>query len=116
MVRTATTELSFHWPELGVCRVPYQVFTDPALYACEQERIFRGDTWHWVGLEVETPNPGDFKTQRLGDTPVIMVRDAQGAMKVFVNRCAHRGAHALRRAARHTPSSLPAPTITGPLI
>ncbi|MBM3224725.1 MAG: Rieske 2Fe-2S domain-containing protein, partial [Candidatus Tectomicrobia bacterium] len=38
------------------------------------------------------PHPGDFKTQRIGDTPVIMVRDAQGAMQVFVNRCAHRGA------------------------
>ena len=100
MPQTTTTEFSFHWPALGVCRVPYQVFTDPALYACEQERIFRGDVWHWVGLEVETPTPGDFKTQRIGDTPVIMVRDAQGAMKVFVNRCAHRGAHALHRAAR----------------
>jgi phenylpropionate dioxygenase-like ring-hydroxylating dioxygenase large terminal subunit len=72
--------------------VPYQVFTDPVLYACEQARIFRGDAWHWVGLEVETPDPGDFTTQRIGDTPVITVRDAQGAMQVFVNRCAHRGA------------------------
>ena len=92
MVHTATTELSLHWPELGVCRVPYQVFTDPVVYAYEQARIFRGDTWHWVGLESETPNPGDFKTQRLGETPVLMVRDTHGAMKVFVNRCAHRGA------------------------
>jgi anthranilate 1,2-dioxygenase large subunit/terephthalate 1,2-dioxygenase oxygenase component alpha subunit len=81
-----------HWPELGVCRVPYQVFTDQALYDCEQERIFRGDAWHWVGLEAETPQPGDFKTNAIGDTPVVMIRDAQGTMKVFVNRCAHRGA------------------------
>jgi anthranilate 1,2-dioxygenase large subunit/terephthalate 1,2-dioxygenase oxygenase component alpha subunit len=92
MSRTTTTELTFHWPALGVSRVPYQVFTDPALYACEQVRIFRGDVWHWVGLEVETPAPGDFTTQWIGDTPVIMIRDTQGAMKVFVNRCAHRGA------------------------
>src|SRR5262245_43355538 len=81
-----------HWPELGVCRVPYQVFTDQTLYDLEQERLFRGDAWHWVGLEVETPHPGDFKTNYIGDTPVVMIRDAQGAMKVFVNRCAHRGA------------------------
>jgi anthranilate 1,2-dioxygenase large subunit/terephthalate 1,2-dioxygenase oxygenase component alpha subunit len=92
MPHATTAELSFQWPALGVCRVPYQVFTDPALYAYEQGRIFRGDAWHWVGLEVETPNPGDYTTQRIGDTPVIMVRDAQGTMKVFVNRCAHRGA------------------------
>ena len=92
MPTTTATEVSLRWPEQGVSRVPYQVFTDPDLYACEQERIFRGDSWHWIGLEVEIPNPGDFKTQRLGDTPVIMVRDMEGAVKVFVNRCAHRGA------------------------
>lgn len=92
MPSAATTAPSLRWPTLGVSRVPYQVFTDPELYTYEQERIFRGDAWHWVGLDIETPNPGDFKTQRLGDTPVIMVRDAEGALKVFVNRCAHRGA------------------------
>ncbi len=92
MPSASTTAPSLRWPTLGVSRVPYQVFTDPELYTYEQERIFRGDAWHWVGLDIETPNPGDFKTQRLGDTPVIMVRDAEGALKVFVNRCAHRGA------------------------
>jgi anthranilate 1,2-dioxygenase large subunit/terephthalate 1,2-dioxygenase oxygenase component alpha subunit len=45
-----------------------------------------------VGLEIETPAPGDFTTRWIGDTPVMMVRDTQGAIKVFVNRCAHRGA------------------------
>jgi phenylpropionate dioxygenase-like ring-hydroxylating dioxygenase large terminal subunit len=80
MPQETIADLSFQWPAQGVCRVPYQVFTDSVLYACEQARIFRGDAWHWVGLEVETPDPGDFTTQRIGDTPVIMVRDAQGAM------------------------------------
>jgi phenylpropionate dioxygenase-like ring-hydroxylating dioxygenase large terminal subunit len=88
---TIATEPLLQWPELGVCRVPYQVFTDQALYDLEQEKIFRGDVWHWVGLEIETPAPGDFKTNYIGDTPVVMIRDAQGTMKVFVNRCAHRG-------------------------
>jgi anthranilate 1,2-dioxygenase large subunit/terephthalate 1,2-dioxygenase oxygenase component alpha subunit len=81
-----------NWPELGVCRVPFQVFTDQALYDLEQDRLFRGDVWHWVGLEAETPSPGDFKANTIGDTPVLMIRDLQGEMKVFVNRCAHRGA------------------------
>jgi phenylpropionate dioxygenase-like ring-hydroxylating dioxygenase large terminal subunit len=68
------------------------VFTDQALYDLEQDRLFRGDVWHWIGLEAETPNCGDFKVNTIGDTPVFMIRDLQGAMKVFVNRCAHRGA------------------------
>ena len=88
--RTTVEEPLVHWPELGVCRVPYQVFMDQALYDLEQQRIFRGDAWHWVGLEAETSKPGDFKTNYIGDTPVVMIRDAQ-TMKVFVNRCAHRG-------------------------
>jgi anthranilate 1,2-dioxygenase large subunit/terephthalate 1,2-dioxygenase oxygenase component alpha subunit len=89
--RTTVEEPLVHWPELGVCRVPYQVFMDQALYDLEQQHIFRGDAWHWVGLEAETPHPGDFKTNYIGDTPVVMIRDTQ-TMKVFVNRCAHRGA------------------------
>jgi anthranilate 1,2-dioxygenase large subunit len=47
-------------------RVAFQVFTEQALYDLEQERLFRGDVWHWVGLETETPNPGDFKTHSIG--------------------------------------------------
>jgi phenylpropionate dioxygenase-like ring-hydroxylating dioxygenase large terminal subunit len=91
------------WPALGVCRVPYQVFTDPALYELEQERLFRGDAWHWVGLDIETPTPGDFKTTMIGETPVVMLRDAQGRLKVFVNRCAHRGALLCLKARGHAP-------------
>ena len=60
-ISTATIkEPILHWPELGVCRVPYQVFTDQALYDLEQEHIFRGDAWHWVGQEVETPHARRF--------------------------------------------------------
>ena len=100
MVHTATAELSFHWPELGVCRVPYQVFTDPALYAHEQARIFRGDAWHWVGLEVETPNPGDFKTQRIGDTPVHHGAGRPGDHEGVRQPLCPSRRHALRRPAR----------------
>jgi phenylpropionate dioxygenase-like ring-hydroxylating dioxygenase large terminal subunit len=92
MPRTLVPTPLVPWPALGVCRVPYQVFTDPALYELEQERLFRGDTWHWVGLEIETPQPGDFKTTVIGDTPVVMLRNAHDRINVFVNRCAHRGA------------------------
>src|SRR5262245_11548409 len=85
-------EAQFHWPAEGVTRVPYQVFTDPAIYAREQERIFRGPVWNYVGLEAELPNPGDFKATFIGDTPIVISRDKDGSLHAFVNRCAHRGA------------------------
>jgi len=79
------------WPSEGYRRAPYWVYTDPELYALEQQRIFRGRAWHYVGLEAEVPEPGNFKTTFIGDTPVILTHAADGSLHVVVNRCAHRG-------------------------
>jgi anthranilate 1,2-dioxygenase large subunit len=82
-----------HWPsQHHGCRVPYQVFTDRDWYVHEQHRIFRGETWSFVGLEAEVPKAGDFKATFMGDTPVIVTRDKEGGINVLQNRCAHRGA------------------------
>ena len=82
-----------HWPQPDTgCAVPYEAFTSQAYYDLEQDRIFRGDTWSFVGLAAEVPNAGDFKSTRIGETPVILVRDEEGTLNVLQNRCAHRGA------------------------
>ena len=39
------------WPPEGISRVPYQVFVDPAIYAREQDFIFRGPVWNYVALD-----------------------------------------------------------------
>jgi anthranilate 1,2-dioxygenase large subunit len=80
------------WPTLDYSRVPYRLYHDPEAYQREQERIFRGPTWNFLGLEAEIPNPGDFRTTYVGDTPVIVNRAANGTIHALVNRCAHRGA------------------------
>lgn len=80
------------WPTLDYSRVPYRLYHDPEAYQREQERIFRGPTWNFLALEAEVPNPGDFRTTYVGDTPVIVNRDANGTIHALVNRCAHRGA------------------------
>jgi anthranilate 1,2-dioxygenase large subunit len=77
-------------------RVPYEVFTDQVYYDQEQEHIFRGETWSFVGLEAELPNKGDFKSTAIGDTPVIVTRDQNGQLHVFKNLCMHRGALLVR--------------------
>jgi anthranilate 1,2-dioxygenase large subunit len=81
------------WPTSagGFC-VPYEVFTDKAYYDREQEAIFRGDAWSFVGLEAEIPNSGDYKSTFIGETPVLITRDNDGNINVMQNRCAHRGA------------------------
>jgi anthranilate 1,2-dioxygenase large subunit len=73
-------------------RVPYWVFQTAETYRKEQERIFQGPSWHYLALEVELPEPGDFRTTRIGETPVVVTRDNDGEIYAFENRCAHRGA------------------------
>ena len=82
----------FAWPAEGVTRVPFQLFSDPHIYACEQERIFRGPVWHFLCLELEVENTGDYRTSSIGDTPIIVARNRDGAVNAMVNRCAHKGA------------------------
>ena len=84
--------MHFTWPHDDLSRVPYRVYTDPALYALEQERVFRGPVWNFACLECEIPNAGDYKTTWIGDTPVIAVRAEDASIGVLVNRCAHKGA------------------------
>ena len=78
------------WPEGGAGRVPNWVYTDPEIFAREQERIFNGPSWLFACLEAEIPDPGDFKRSRLGTREVVAVRNKEGAVNVLVNRCAHR--------------------------
>ena len=80
------------WPMPDYSRVPYRLYHDPELYRREQEAIFRGPVWNYLALEAEIPNPGDFRAGWVGDTPVVVNRGRDGAIKAFVNRCAHRGA------------------------
>lgn len=79
------------WHAMGIARVPYHIYTDPQIYAREQERIFCGKSWNYVGLSAEIPNPGDFKRAVIGDKPVVVIRDNEGKANVVENRCAHRG-------------------------
>src|SRR5882757_577426 len=79
-------------PAESLTRVPYWVFQTAETYRQEQERIFQGPCWHYLALEVELPEPGDFRTTKIGDTPVVVTRDYDGEIYAFENRCAHRGA------------------------
>jgi salicylate 5-hydroxylase large subunit len=83
--------IAYKWPEGGISRIPYWIYTDPEIYRREQERIFCGSSWAFVGLTAEIPNAGDFKRTTIGDKPVVLARDQERGLNVFENRCAHRG-------------------------
>ncbi|MGH7093192.1 MAG: hypothetical protein ACREFB_06635, partial [Stellaceae bacterium] len=60
------------WPKEGSTRVPYRIFSDHEIYHAELDRLFLGATWQYLALADELPNPGDYKTTFLGETPVIV--------------------------------------------
>jgi anthranilate 1,2-dioxygenase (deaminating, decarboxylating) large subunit len=72
-------------------RVSSTLYTDPALFELEMDRIFNR-TWVWVAHESELPGAGDFRTAFVGRQPVIVTRDRRGQINVLLNRCRHRGA------------------------
>ena len=103
----AQTDTLIDWPEEGVARAPYAVFSDPEIYAAEMRRIFRGPVWHYLGLEAELPEPGDYRLIDVGDTPVIVLRNPDGGINALVNRCAHKGNDDALRAVRpHRPADV----------
>ncbi|MGI9612866.1 MAG: aromatic ring-hydroxylating oxygenase subunit alpha [Acidimicrobiales bacterium] len=72
-------------------RVHGRLYTDARVFDDEMERIFhRG--WVFVGHESEIAEPGDFVTRLLGRQPVLLTRSTRGEVRLFANRCPHRGA------------------------
>jgi phenylpropionate dioxygenase-like ring-hydroxylating dioxygenase large terminal subunit len=86
------------WPSEGITRAPYWVYTDPDIYAREQLKLFQGPVWHYLGLEAEVPEPGNFKTTWIGAQSVLLTRAEDGALHAMLNRCAHRGNMVCREA------------------
>lgn len=82
-------------PSEGVFRVHKDVFSDPQVFEMEMKYIFER-TWNFLGLESQIKKPHDFFSSCIGRTPVLVTRDANGAIGAFVNACRHKGATVCR--------------------
>jgi phenylpropionate dioxygenase-like ring-hydroxylating dioxygenase large terminal subunit len=67
-----------------------EIFVSPEFYREELEKLFTR-AWLFVGHESLIQKPGDFFVSRMGEESVILCRDTQGAVHVFLNSCRHRG-------------------------
>jgi p-cumate 2,3-dioxygenase alpha subunit len=81
-------------------RVRRSTMVDPDVLDRERRLIF-DRTWLYVGHESEIPEPHDFRTRNVGGRPIILTRDAGGAVRVFVNSCPHRGMQIETRSEGH---------------
>jgi len=77
-------------------RVHRAIYTDPAIFDIEMEKIFRR-VWLYVGHESLVPNPGDYYCTQLARQPVVLSRHESDGICVLFNRCGHRGAKVLNR-------------------
>lgn len=80
--------------------LPAAWYTDPAVFAAEQWRVFRR-CWQYVGLTEQVAHPGDFFTCQIADVPLIVNRDQDGTLRVLVNVCRHRGHAVATEASGH---------------
>lgn len=71
-------------------RVHRDLYLSDELFALEQQHFF-ANTWNYVGHDSQLPNAGDYITAEIAGRPLIVVRPADGDVKVLMNRCAHKG-------------------------
>jgi phenylpropionate dioxygenase-like ring-hydroxylating dioxygenase large terminal subunit len=71
--------------------LPYSWYTDPDVLARERERLF-ASAWQYAGHSGELAEPGSYLTLRVGEIPLVVLRDRGGTLRAFVNVCRHRGA------------------------
>ena len=76
-------------PEFGF-RVNNRLYQDEAIFQAEMDRIFHSG-WVYVAHESEVPKPGDFIVRVIGRQPVVVVRGQDNKVRMFLNRCPHRG-------------------------
>jgi anthranilate 1,2-dioxygenase large subunit len=86
----ASQPVHLTWPA-RYSELPKEVFHRSDIYRLELERIFYGPEWHPVAHTAELPNPGDFKTFQIAETPILILRGDDDRVRVFVNSCTHRG-------------------------
>ena len=66
-----------------------RIYTDTHLYERELDRIF-SRSWLLLGHESHVPKPGDYLATYMGEDPVILVRQKDASLRVFLNQCRHR--------------------------
>jgi choline monooxygenase len=69
--------------------LPSYLYTDPATFAAEKEKIF-ARSWQVVGHRDQVTNAGDYFTTELVGEPLLIVRGADGKLRGFYNVCRHR--------------------------
>jgi Rieske 2Fe-2S family protein len=69
--------------------LPAGWYADDTFFRHEQQRVFRSE-WVCAGVTSELPAAKQWTAITVGGVPVLLVRDADGALRGFLNVCRHR--------------------------
>ncbi len=70
--------------------LPPVLYTSPEFFEFERRAIFQRE-WLCVGRADQLAEPGDFRCITIAGEPLIVVRDADGELRVMSAVCRHRG-------------------------
>jgi len=82
-------------------RVHRDLYIDRELFELEQEHFF-ANTWNYLGHDSQIPKAGDYLSVDIAGRPLMAVRQADGSVKVLMNRCAHKGSKLVTEACGNT--------------
>jgi Rieske 2Fe-2S family protein len=90
-IATASDPADAAWSATFVPTLAGSYYTDTAIFAREQERIF-SSLWFCALRTGDLTVPGTFRTCQVGPESILCVRGNDGEVRAFLNLCRHRGA------------------------
>ena len=87
---------------LSTGEISREIFVNEEIYQQELEQVF-ARSWLFIGHESQIVKPGDYFISCMGEESVIMCRDREGKIHVFLNSCRHRGMKVCRYDEGNTP-------------
>ena len=83
-------------------QVSREIFVSDEIYQQELEQVFMR-SWLFVGHESQVAKPGDYFASGMGEESVLLCRDRENQIHVFLNSCRHRGMKVCRYDEGNTP-------------
>lgn len=86
-----STDLSQSLKPVATARgLPNEHYIDDAIFEEERDAVLFAN-WSGIGFAKDVPNEGDVSPVDFLGMPLLIVRDGDGAVKVYQNTCRHRG-------------------------
>ena len=90
--------MTLHQPDLSAVTrpvaeargLPNEFYTSADMFEAEKTKLFFAN-WSAMGFAKDCPEPGDARPVTFLGQPLLMVRDREGVLRVFLNICRHRG-------------------------